>query len=1275
MAESGWQFFIDVGGTFTDAVARRPDGSAATFKLLSDGTVRGVVGPGSSRDLIVDPVRRRDPTGVWDGYHLTLTGGPGVSPPRRVRVFDGATNSLHLKPDPEATAPTLGATYELRGGEEAPIAAIRYLMGLRPSDPIGPVEVRLGTTRATNALLERKGARTALVTTLGFADVLRIGYQDRPALFDLHIRKREELAAQVVEIDERLSAGGQVLRAPESALVRRDLEALRAEGIESLAICLLHAHVNPAHERLVADIAEAVGFRNISVSSRVAPMERIVTRGDTTVVDAYLSPVIREYVAALRHSLPEARLLLMTSNGGLVEAEAVCGKDTLLSGPAGGVVGCAAVAKSAAVGPVIGFDMGGTSTDVCRVDPPPASFEYEHETVKAGVRLVAPMLAVETVAAGGGSICCFDGQMLRVGPHSAGADPGPACYGRGGPLTITDVNLYLGRIVPEFFPFRLDAAIVERRLADLGQVVAAGGKPLSPLELAEGFAAIANSHMAETIKRISVAKGCDVREYALNCFGGAGGQHACAVAELLGIRRICLSPYAGVLSALGIGMAEIKRIAERSVRVDLDESAPGLVEAQFAALENELRDQLRAAAGGAGAASPVRTWDVCYVGQSSTITVAFDSPVRARANFEREHRRLYGYTHDSRPTEIRAVRVEMSLPSPERGLLRVDAAAASPGRPRTTRLFVDGRAREVPLFLRSDLSPGRTFSGPALVLEDTSTVVVDAGWHAEVLAGGELVLEDRRPAPGRQPISVESDPIQLELFNQRFAAIAEQMGVTLRRTALSTNVKERLDFSCAVFTAEGDLVVNAPHIPVHLGGMSDCVKALIEDVREFAPGDVYVTNDPYRGGSHLNDVTVVTAVHEELAETMGTPRLLFFVASRAHHAEIGGTRPGSMPPDSRCLAEEGVLIRAFRWVHAGAARHEELRALLCSAAFPSRAPQENLADIAAQAAANQTGVRELQALVARCGLEVVRAYMGHIRTAAERKMRAALRRLGSGVYRSRDQLDDGSPICVAFTVDGDRARLDFTGTGAVLPGNLNANRSIVTSAVMYCLRCLIDEDIPLNSGVLAPVEIVLPECLLNPSSFADPARCPAIVGGNVETSQRVVDCLFGALGIVAASQGTMNNVLMGNERFGYYETICGGAGAGRGFDGADAVHTHMTNTRLTDPELLESRYPVRLVQFHIRRGSGGAGRWHGGDGVVRELEFLEPLEVSILSQRRTTAPYGVAGGGNGQPGRNLLLRVGASAVEVLPPIAHFPAAPGDRLVVETPGGGGYGTAP
>ncbi|MEX0712193.1 MAG: hydantoinase B/oxoprolinase family protein [Pirellulales bacterium] len=1271
MNEPNWAFWIDVGGTFTDCIARRPDGTLIRHKLLSSGVVKGGAAAGSGRGRIVDPARQADPEQFWEGCELRLLDGDGrLLASARVAAFDRAAGLLELS-EPVATAPRPGQAYELAPGEEAPLVAIRYLLGLRLGDPLPPASVRLGTTRGTNALITRRGARTALVTTRGFGDILHIGYQNRPRLFELDIRKPEPLFAAAVEIDERITASGEVLAAPDAETVRRQLTELRSRGIESLAICLLHASEHPGHEQLVARVAREIGFEEVSESHRVAPLVKIVSRGDTTVMDAYLNPVLRAYVDTLRGALAGSELRIMTSAGGLVSAANFVGKDSILSGPAGGVVGFSQAARAAGFGRAIGFDMGGTSTDVARFD---GRHELEYETEKSGVRIVAPMLAIETVAAGGGSICGFDGVKLVVGPDSAGAEPGPACYGRGGPLAVTDLNFYLGKILARHFPFPLDRRAVESRLAALAeQVEQAGSARYSADELCEGLLQVANASMVRAIRSISVAKGCDPRDYVLVAFGGAAPQHACAVAAELGMRQVLIHPDASILSAYGIGLADVTRHGVAGIYRAYDPA--GLV--HVGQVLDELAAKARAeviAEGVPAERVEVREHlDLRYRGLDAWLSIAAPASGDYCEAYEAEHEKLYGYRHAGRPLEIVAARVEAigrteRYDRPARPL-RPRALPAS----RATSVYFGGEVQQAGLFDRAELAPGDRISGPAVVYEPLSTTIVDPGWQAEVLARGELLLSQAVDAPARhaalpeQAAAGQADPALLEIFNHQFAGIAEQMGITLRNTAGSVNVKERLDFSCAVFTAQGELVVNAPHIPVHLGAMGETVRRLSADNPDLAAGDVLVTNDPFRGGSHLPDVTVVTPVHDG-----GAGRLLFFTASRAHHAEIGGISPGSMPPFSRSLAEEGVLIRNFKLVAAGQSRIDELATLLASGPYPSRAVADNLADITAQVAANRQGARDLSRLIERYGLPLVESYMQHIQWAAERKTQGALARLPRGRYRFVDHLDDGSPIAVALTTDGRSATFDFTGTGPVLPGNLNANRAIVTAAVIYVLRLLIDEDIPLNQGMLAPVRFVLPECLLNPPEGATAAECAAVVGGNVETSQRVVDALLGALGVAAASQGTMNNLVFGDQHFGYYETICGGAGATPAADGASAVHTHMTNTRLTDPEVLERRYPVRVHEFSIRRGSGGAGARRGGDGVVRRLEFLRPLEVSILSSRRGPyPPYGAAGGEPGALGLNTLMRADGS-VQVLAGSARFVAQGGDVLTVETPGGGGYG---
>ncbi|HVX12549.1 MAG TPA: hydantoinase B/oxoprolinase family protein [Pirellulales bacterium] len=1283
MHEDVWEFWIDVGGTFTDCFARLPDGTLRRHKRLSSGVTKGAAAEGSGAASIVDPARRTDPNEFWNGFRLRLLSAAGETlDEQRVRTFDATAGELTLE-RPLSIAPVPGQPYELYADLDAPVLGIRHLLGLPAHAAIPRARVRLGTTRGTNALITRRGAKTAFVTTRGFGDILHIGYQNRPKLFELAIKKPLPLCAVVVEIDERVAGDGSVLRAPDESRIRAQLDELKTLGIESLAVCLLHAFKYPAHEELVARLAREAGFREVSVSSRVAPLIKIVSRGDTTLVDGYLNPVLRGYVERLRQALGASELRIMTSAGGLVSADQFVGKDSILSGPAGGVVGFARAAREAGFERAIGFDMGGTSTDVARFD---GRFDVEYETEKAGVRVVAPMLAIETVAAGGGSICWFDGVKLVVGPDSAGADPGPACYGRGGPLAVTDLNFYVGKIPPEHFPFPLDRAAVERRLDGLIETVAeATGRRYSHSALCDGLLRVANSNMVKAIQSISVAKGYDPRDYVLVAFGGAAGQHACAVGRELGMRRVLLHADAGLLSAYGIGLADVSRHRAGGVYLPYSEETVATLAGRFERLADEARREVLAEGVEPARVEVRRALDLRYRGLDAYLTVPEPAHGSYAEAYVAEHERLYGYRREGRPLEIVAVRVEVLGRSPH-----APAPAPSPSRQLAvpqgeTTAWFDAVEQRTAVYDRAALPPGSLLEGPAIVCESSSTTVIDPGWHGEILAGGALLLTDSTPPlragstnesdPARPDADGEPDPVLLEIFNNQFAGIAEQMGITLRNTASSVNVKERLDFSCALFTAVGDLVVNAPHIPVHLGAMSETVWRLLEDFPEMRPGDVFVTNNPYRGGSHLPDVTVVTPVFAPATnDAASQPRLLFFTASRAHHAEIGGSRPGSLPPFSRNLAEEGVLIRGMRLVDRGQSRLGTLQDLLLSGDYPTRNVADNLADVEAQVAANHRGARDLARLVDRYTLSVVLAYMRHIQAAAERKMRAALARLGDGEHRFVDHLDDGSPIVVAVTIRSATATIDFNGTGPVLPGNLNANRAIVTAAVMYCLRTLIGEEIPLNQGVLAPVTIVVPECLLNPPEGATPEQCAAVVGGNVETSQRVVDVVLGALRLAAASQGTMNNFVCGDATFGYYETICGGSGATSGADGADAVHTHMTNTRLTDPEVIEHRYPLRVREFSIRRGSGGRGRRRGGDGVVRKLEFLAPLDVSLVTQRRGEyPPYGLDGGLPGSIGHNRLER-SDGIVDELGGSVQFTAAPGDVLTIETPGGGGFGLA-
>ncbi len=1285
-AEPGWQFWIDVGGTFTDCIAQAPNDGAPDeealrrrlrrLKLLSSAVTKLTAGDGSTRYRVMTD--RREPNDFWRGYRLRHLDADGRTQ-AEVVVATSFRDEGHLElVTPLDRAPAFGDLFELITDEEAPILAIRRILELQRDQPIPAVSLRLGTTRGTNALLTRSGARTGLVTTVGLGDVLTIGYQDRPKLFELAITKPTPLFAQTVEIQERISSDGRVLIEPAEAQIRDALASMQAAGITSLAICLLNAYRDDRHEVLVERIAREMGFDEISRSCQVSPLIKMVSRGNTTVVDAYLNPVLQAYGERLQGSLGAGSAVrLLTSAGGLVNPSRFSGKDSILSGPAGGVVGFSRVAQAAGFERAIGFDMGGTSTDVSRFD---GTFELEFETQKAGVNIVAPTLAIETVAAGGGSVCWFDGVKLCVGPQSAGADPGPACYGRGGPLAVTDLNLILGKIVPDSFPFPPDIDAARSKLDELCDIVfRATGQTLNPIELANGLLCVANANMSQAIRSISIAKGYDPSEYVLVAFGGAAPQHACAIALDLGIRQILNHPDAGILSALGAGMADVKRHRTVGLYQAYSEQAIWDLDDLFDQMASDAGQEIQHEGVTDDRIELTCSLDMRYQGTDAFLPIVSPAEGTYAAAFAAAHCRLYGYEHQGRDLEIVAARIEVVGRSDAKIEATHSCAACRTPEPEFIRtVYFDAVPQETSVYQRNTLLPGDRIVGPAIVLESVATTVIDPTWCAEILSGGEILLSQlERDAPPSERVNEThvadvdfaqpADPILLEIFNNHFAGIAQQMGITLRNTSSSVNVKERLDFSCALFTSAGDLVVNAPHIPVHLGAMSETVKQVLAANPEMQAGDVFVTNDPFHGGSHLPDITVITPVHDQ-----ATGQLRFITASRAHHAELGGITPGSMPPFSTNLAEEGVLIRNFKVLDAGTSQLDDLRRLLLAGAHPTRAVDDNLADISAQIAANRQGANDLQKLVDRYSWSIARAYMTYMQSAAEQKMRLALRRLPDGRREFKDHLDDGSPIVVALTVTGDSAVIDFTGTGKVLTGNLNANRAIVTAAVMYCLRLLIDEEIPLNQGVLAPIEIVLPECLLNPPAHRQPEHCPAIAGGNVETSQRVVDVLLGALGIAAASQGTMNNLLFGDDSFGYYETICGGSGATATANGADAVHSHMTNTRLTDPEVLEHRYPVRLWRFGVRRGSGGAGEHHGGDGVVREIEFLRDVTVSILSQRRGPyPPYGCQGGQPGAAGNNTLRRHDGSK-ETLANLAQFSAHKGDRLVIETPGGGGFG---
>ncbi|MBT2527410.1 hydantoinase B/oxoprolinase family protein [Streptomyces sp. ISL-99] len=1193
-----WEFWIDRGGTFTDVVGRRPDGRLVTRKLLSH-----------------NPERYRD----------------------------------------------------------AAVAGIRLMLELRPDEPVPAHRidaVKMGTTVATNALLERRGEPTVLVITEGFRDALRIAYQNRPRLFDRHIVLPEAMYERVVEVPERIDAHGATVRPLDLAAVTDKLRAARSDGFRSAAVVLMHGYRHPAHESAVAAVARELGFTQVSCSHEVSPLIKLVPRGDTTVVDAYLSPILRRYVDEVATELQGVRLMFMQSNGGLREAAHFRGKDAVLSGPAGGVVGMARTSEQAGYERVIGFDMGGTSTDVSHYA---GAFERDFGTQVAGVRMRAPMMNIHTVAAGGGSLLHFDGRRYRVGPDSAGAVPGPACYRRGGPLTVTDANVMLGRVQPEHFPAvfgprgdqPLDARTVHHRFARLADDIAeATGVRRSPEEVASGFLDIAVLNMANAVKKISVQRGHDITRYALTSFGGAGGQHACAVADALGVNTVIVPPLAGVLSAYGIGLADATAMREQSVEAELDEGTVGRVRELCDRLAGRTRADLRADGIADTAISTHARVLIRYAGTDASLPVALGSVRDMTAAFEADHRARYAFTMD-KPLVVEAVSVEAV------GTAGDVPGNVTPVRPRTgtltpratVRMFTEDRRQDTPLYRRDDLRPAGTVEGPAVIAEDDATTVVDPGWHAAAGERGHLLLTRVRPRPGRTAVGTDVDPVMLEVFNSLFMAIAEQMGVRLENTAHSVNIKERLDFSCALFDAHGNLIANAPHIPVHLGSMGESIKEVLRrNEGAMRPGDVYAINDPYHGGTHLPDITVVTPVFD----ADGGP-LRFLVASRGHHAEIGGITPGSMPAFSRTVHEEGVLFDNWLLVRDGRLREDETRELLAAAAYPSRDPDTNLADLRAQIAANERGIAELRRTVDQFGLDVVQAYMRHVQDNAEESVRRIVAGLRDGEYRY--EMDSGAVIRVALRVDREArgAVLDFTGTAPQQAGNFNAPKSVVMAAVLYVFRTLVAEEIPLNSGCLAPLEVRVPD-----GSMLAPVYPAATVAGNVETSQAVTGALYAALGVQAEGSGTMNNVTFGNDRVQYYETVASGSGAGDGFDGADAVQTHMTNSRLTDPEVLEWRYPVRLEGFSVREGSGGEGRWRGGCGVVRRIRFLEPMTVALLSGHRRVPPYGMAGGGPGATGSNLVERADGTVAR-LEGCDTADVGPGDVLEIRTPGGGGYGT--
>ncbi len=1202
---SKWQFWVDRGGTFTDLVARTPAGELRSLKLLSE-----------------NPERYDD--AVLEGIRLLLA------------------------------APSVAAI---------PIAQID--------------SIRIGTTVATNALLERKGVPTLLVTTQGFADALKIGYQNRPELFALNIQLPEPLYEEVIEIDERLWADGRVMRPLQAENYLSEFEAAYQRGLRAVAVVFMHGYKNPAHELAIGKIAEQAGFAQVSLSHEVSPLVKFVGRGDTTVVDAYISPVLAKYVQRLSAALPDVPLLFMQSSGGLTDAANFQGRNSLLSGPAGGVVGAVKTAAEIGCSKVLGFDMGGTSTDVWHYK---GGYQRVYETQLAGVRLRVPMMDIHTVAAGGGSLCYFDGSRFRVGPESAGADPGPACYRRGGPLTITDCNLVLGRLVPEHFPavfgpggdepLSVDAARAKLQ-AEADKIRQHSGESLSLEQAAAGFVDIAVQSMAGAIKTISTQRGYDVGQYALACFGGAGGQHACAVATVLGVDSVLIHPLAGVLSALGMGLASVSALADRTlawpmqslVEAELDEQFEALKGEALAHLPEKKQGQLRC----------IEKVYIRYEGADTVLAVARDSSAVMQAAFQEAHRERFSFLQSGKALLIDSISLEALL---EQGGQTVDLATGprEETQASSTQVYSNGEYLTAPIMQRESLNPGVTLSGPLMLVDSNSTTIVDPGWQLEVLPAGMLHLSKAEGVALQREVTTERNPVQLEIFNYQFMAIAEQMGAVLANTAHSVNIKERFDFSCALFDASANLIANAPHVPVHLGSMGETVAHLIDSRRgNIHPGDVYLVNSPYAGGTHLPDLTVVSPVFSQAGSSEFNTQGCalnhdpdFFVATRAHHADIGGITPGSMPAESRHIEEEGVLIDDFLLVGAGQFREQALRELLASGPYPARNIEQNIADLQAQVAANAYGLAELQKLVVHYGNDVVSAYMRHIQDNAEEAVRRVIATLQAGSFAYA--MDNGAVVKVAVGIDRARGRMciDFSGTSAQLPGNFNAPAAVCRAAVLYVIRTLVAEAIPLNAGCLRPVDIIIP-----PGSLLSPVYPAAVVAGNVETSQYVADALYAALGVLAGSQGTMNNLTFGSDDYQYYETICGGAGAGDGFAGASGVQVHMTNSRLTDAEILELRFPVVLEAFSIRRGSGGAGQYPGGEGVERSLRFLEAMDVSILSGHRRVATIGLKGGGEGAVGENSVAKKDTPA-RLLKPTVSIRVEAEDSLTLLTPGGGGFG---
>ena len=1253
-ATQPWRLYIDTGGTFTDCIAAGPDSRTRRIKVLSSSRLRGQLlerlGGGwfhlrCNWPVVVD---------IFEGYAFYLLDKPAE--PLQVLETRLEKNRIRLSGDIPISSP---AAFEITAEEEAPILAARLATATPMGHPLPPIRMRLGSTKGTNALLEHKGAEVALLITKGLGDLPYIGTQQRPHLFQLNIPEPPKLYHTVIEVAERLGADGEVIEPLAEEEIGRALAAVRQSGCRSVAVALLHAYRNPVHELQLGEALRRAGIPFLSLSQQLTPSIKLLPRAQAALTNAYLSPVIHDYLSHIRERLGEdQQLRIMTSAGGLVSADLFNPKDSLLSGPAGGVAGSAAIAQQLGFDKVLTLDMGGTSTDAARYD---GQYDYKYTTRVGDVSMLSPCLAIETVAAGGGSICSFDGQKLTVGPESAGASPGPACYGAGGPLAITDINLLLGKLDPAVMGIPISREKARQALLEMKAAIeSATGEPHTEEELLRGFEQIANEKMAEAIRRISVAKGFDPADYALLAFGGAGGLHACRIAELLSIDSIILPYDGGLLSAYGMGQAQVERLAERQVLQLLDNCQSELP-ALLQQLSHQAIKQLQTEGFPPEATEIRHTWAYLrFRGQDSTLEVAYHSPDTLEEDFRQHYERLFGHWPEGRAIELESLKVVAAS--------HKEPVSQTVAPEKTYRPEPQGQARAAlsgivfPVFYWDQLQEGALLEGPALLLNSSSSAFIEPGWRLLIYKEGNALLELQKEE-GRQVQNLK-EAVELELFTNRFSSIAEEMGAQLQRTAFSVNIKERLDFSCALLDANAELLVNAPHIPVHLGSLGICARLVLEKL-ELRPGDIIITNHPKYGGSHLPDVTLLSGIFTEEHQLIG------YAINRAHHAEIGGKRPGSMPPDATTLEEEGVAIPPTYLAKGGKVLWGSIRALLAEAPYPTRSLEENLADINAALAALRTGEAALQRLVITHGLKKVHYYMAQLKSQAADSLHKALRPWAGKVFEAEERMDDGRPIRVKIAIGEMGATIDFAGTGSPHPHNLNANISIVYSAVIYVLRLLCKKEIPLNEGLMQQVQIKLPESFLHPHFEDDARHCPAVVGGNTEASQRLVDTLIKSFGLAACSQGTMNNFLFGNARFGYYETIGGGAGAGPGFPGRSAVHQHMTNTKITDPEELEFRYPVRLHRFARRAGSGGQGRYQGGEGIIREVEFLEPMELTILSQHRVERPYGMQGGEAGKAGAQYLKRKNGKE-EPLEGVDSTEAEAGDRIVIETPGGGGWG---